>query len=172
VLELAKTLALSTDYTANPPPYPGQPAHRQANRKPVIDGPSISLQPGVEPPILPPGTFSATAANTPTQPALCVHDLQLALAAKQEALEECSALIDGAVEELQAMSEAGDRFWQSVRELRDGKGGRGQWAVVPRPDFGRVMAEGERAKDVIIPYALDEGELLHHTENARVSSDL
>lgn len=81
-------------------------------------------------------------------------------------------MIDGAVEELQAMSEAGDRFWQSVRELRDGKGGRGQWAVVPRPDFGRVMTEGERAKDVIIPYALDEGELLHHIENARVSSDL
>lgn len=116
------------------------------------------LQPGVEPPILPPGTYSTTASSTTLHPAVNAYELEIALAAKQHALDECSALIDGAVEELQAMAEAGDRFWGSIRELRDGKGGRGQWAILPRPDFGRNMAEGERAKDIIIPYAMDEGE--------------
>lgn len=162
VLELAKTLSLSTDYTSNPPPYPNQQhqqPHHQKKRKSPLDGPTVGLQPGIEPPLLPPGTFSTTSAITPLQPALNAHDLQLALAAKQEALEECSLLIDGAVEELGVMSDAGEKFWGSIRELRDGKGGRGQWAIVPRPDFGRNMIEGESAKDVIIPYALDEGKL-------------
>lgn len=56
------------------------------------------------------------------------------------------------------MSEAGDRFWTDIRQLKDGKGGRGRWAVVPKPDFTRTMARGEMAKDVVIPYAVDEGE--------------
>ena len=66
-------------------------------------------------------------------------------------------MIDSAVEELQSMAKAGDRFWTQVMILRNGTRGRGQWAMVPKPDFGRVMAQGERAKDVIIPYAVDEG---------------
>lgn len=124
-----------------------------------MDGPAVpSLQPGVEPPSLPPGTYTTTPGRLHPQPANDAYELELALAAKHAALDECSVLIDNAVEELQAMAEAGDRFWDNLRQLKDGRDGRGQWAVVPRPDFGRTMVEGERAKDVIIPYALDEGE--------------
>lgn len=85
-------------------------------------------------------------------------ELEIALAAKQAALEECGLLIDNAVEELTSMSAAGDRFWRDVRVLKHGgRDGRDQWAIVPKPDFGGNAA-GQKAKDVIIPYAIDEGE--------------
>lgn len=79
------------------------------------------------------------------------------LQAKQIALNKCQGLIDGAVGELRLMAHAGDRFWKDIRNLKEGEGGRGKWAVVPKPDFGRVGGKGEKAKDVIIPYAIDEG---------------
>ena len=66
-------------------------------------------------------------------------------------------MIDSAVEELQSMARAGEDFWDKVRTLKNGTRGRRQWAVVPKPDFGRSMAERERAKDLVIPYAVDEG---------------
>ena len=55
------------------------------------------------------------------------------------------------------MTSASDAFWTDIRRLNEGIKGRGQWAVVPKPDFGRV-SDGQKAKDVIIPYAIDEGE--------------
>jgi hypothetical protein len=111
-----------------------------------------------EPPILPAGTYTATPSFPPARPPhLEAYELELALAAKQQALDECSLLIDSAVDELQSMAAAGEQFWGSVRTLRDGDRGRGQWALLPKPDFSRSMAEGERARDVIIPYAVDEG---------------
>jgi hypothetical protein len=88
------------------------------------------------------------------------YELELALAAKQKALEECSTMIDSAVEELRSMAEAGEQFWEHVRALKNGTRGKGQWAVLPKPDFGRTMVEREQAKDVIIPYAVDEGEVI------------
>lgn len=57
------------------------------------------------------------------------------------------------------MTEAGERFWKDIRRLKDGKGGTGRWAIVPKPDFTRTLAKGEKAKDVVIPYAVDEGEV-------------
>lgn len=86
-------------------------------------------------------------------------DLEIALASKQAALQDCSDLIDSAVEELTSMGEASDKFWDNVNKLKHGRGGRSQWALVPKPDFGRVSGEGDKAKDLVIPYALDEGEL-------------
>lgn len=56
------------------------------------------------------------------------------------------------------MSEASDRFWRDLWQLKEGRGGRGSWAIVPKPDFTRTMAVGEKAKDIVIPYAVDEGE--------------
>lgn len=159
-LELAKTLGASSGYTIDPPPLPGHPYPKRSKPNPT----SIPSTDGnVEPPVLPAGSYTATPASNPTksQPTQ-ILDMELALAAKHQALDECSALIDSAVEELEVMSDAGDRFWRDLRQLKSGQGGQGRWAVVPRPDFTRSMAEGEKAKDVVIPYALDEGVLCLH----------
>lgn len=112
-----------------------------------------------EPPILPTGSYTSTPAVIPPKTKNAqVYEYELALAAKHQALDECSALIDAAAEEMQLMAEAGERFWRDIRQLKDGKGGRGRWAVVPKPDFNRTMLPSESAKDVVIPYAVDEGE--------------
>ncbi|WWD22729.1 hypothetical protein CI109_107222 [Kwoniella shandongensis] len=165
VLELAKTLAVSSSFTSQPPLPPNQPPTKKAGARakpPTRAGESSTSAPTTsisgEPPVLPPGTYTTTPSAAPSKPTHAqVHELETVLAAKQKALDECSALIDSAVSELQLMASAGDRFWRDVRSLKSGKGGNGQWAVVPKPDFGRVMGEGEKAKDLIIPYAIDEG---------------
>lgn len=155
-LELAKTLSVSADHTIEPPPHPHQP--NASRQKKAASADKASELKG-EPPVLPAGSYTATPATVPPKSKHAqIVDHELALAAKHQALDECSALIDSAVEELQVMSEAGDRFWRDVRLLKDGKGGRGRWAIVPKPDFTRTMAKGEMAKDVVIPYAVDEGE--------------
>lgn len=87
-----------------------------------------------------------------------VLDLEIALASKQAALQDCSNLIDSAVEELTSMGDASDKFWDNVNRLKHGRGGRSQWALVPKPDFGKASGVGDKAKDLVIPYALDEGE--------------
>ncbi|WWC67271.1 uncharacterized protein I206_101179 [Kwoniella pini CBS 10737] len=166
VLELAKTLAVSSNFTAQPPAAPNQPAEAaskkakaKAAQKANEAGTKASLPTSVsqEPPILPAGTYSTTPSTQSAKPThVQIHDLELVLAAKQQALDECSALIDSAVSELQMMATAGDRFWRDVRKLKEGENGRNQWAVLPKPDFGRTMSAGEMAKDVIIPYAIDE----------------
>jgi hypothetical protein len=154
VLELAKTLAESSPFTNQPPAYG---AHH-ASRSKAKDQPPGAARVG-DPPVLPPGTYSTTPSVAPMRSLhLEALDLEIALAAKQRALDDCSATIDAAVEELKIMAAAGQGFWQSLRELREGRGGKGQWAIVPKPDFGRNMLEGETAKDVVIPYAVDEGE--------------
>ncbi|CAK9786235.1 hypothetical protein CC85DRAFT_328422 [Cutaneotrichosporon oleaginosum] len=161
VLELAKTLASSASFTADPPPEPIAAAGPQRKKAPppkTAAAPAPPAPPGAKtdevPPILPPGTYTTTPAAPPERPAAVVaHELELALAAKAAALDDCAALIDAAVDELRLMNEAGTRWAAEIRALRLGNEGRGQWAVVPKPDFGRT---GESAKDVVIPYALDE----------------
>lgn len=153
MLELAKTLAVSTSFTSDPPLLPNQ----TKKPKKKVEEPPASTLTQTEPPILPAGTYSTTPSLPQSIPLhVEAQRLELALAAKQQALDECSALIDSAVDELRSMSDAGDDFWGSIRALRDGTRGRGQWAIVPKPDFGGTMRDGERAKDVIIPYAVDE----------------
>ena len=166
VLELAKTLGQSSSFTVQPPSTAARaaPAKKAKSRGPrkVTDAeakpaPSISSLPG-EPPVLPPGTYASTPSLLPPKSShIQVYELELALAAKQRALEDCSSAIDSAVEELLSMAQAGEEFWQQVRTLKNGTKGKSQWAVVPKPDFARSMAEGERAKDLVIPYAVDEG---------------
>jgi hypothetical protein len=174
VLQLAKTLSQSTSFTSNPTDYPppsGPSATPKKGKKQQQQQPPQTSQPQPLPEassssarddtVLPPGTFSVTPASIARNPQTAIDDaynLELALASKEQALDECSALIDAAVGELQRMSEASEGFWTDVRRLRDGQRGEGQWAIIPRPDFGRVMGEGEVAKDVVIPYATDEGE--------------
>ncbi|WWC57637.1 uncharacterized protein I303_100169 [Kwoniella dejecticola CBS 10117] len=167
VLELAKTLAVSSTFTAQPPIAHNQPsetaskkAKAKAAQKATEAETKVSLSASItqEPPILPPGTFSTTPSARPQKTAHAqVHDLELVLAAKQQALDECSALIDSAVSELQMMATAGDRFWRDIRKLKEGENGKKQWAVIAKPDFGRTMSTEEKAKDIIIPYATDEG---------------
>nr|XP_018266199.1 uncharacterized protein I303_00170 [Kwoniella dejecticola CBS 10117]OBR88357.1 hypothetical protein I303_00170 [Kwoniella dejecticola CBS 10117] len=166
VLELAKTLAVSSTFTAQPPIAHNQPsetaskkAKAKAAQKATEAETKVSLSASItqEPPILPPGTFSTTPSARPQKTAHAqVHDLELVLAAKQQALDECSALIDSAVSELQMMATAGDRFWRDIRKLKEGENGKKQWAVIAKPDFGRTMSTEEKAKDIIIPYATDE----------------
>ncbi|WVF66597.1 hypothetical protein IAT40_001337 [Kwoniella sp. CBS 6097] len=168
VLELAKTLAASSAYTSQPPPPPAHAAiggvnTRKGKQKPNAraneseNKTSITVSGAAEPPVLPPGTYSTTPSSVVNQPTHAqVHELELVLAAKQQALDECSALIDSAVSELQMMASAGDRFWRDIGILKDGRAGKSQWAIIPKPDFGRLIGEGAKAKDVIIPYAIDE----------------
>lgn len=153
-LELAKTLGVSSNFTIDCPPAPGQSQNKR--RRPNPADPSESK---TEPPILPAGSYTATPSRLPdkTQQSR-ILDAELCLAAKHQALDDCTGLIDSAVEELEVMAEAGGRFWRDLRQLKDGRGGTGRWAVVPRPDFARTMGEGENARDVVIPYAVDEGE--------------
>lgn len=151
---MAKSLHLSSSYTNTAPPAPSLvPRANPPKAKPNPDKP---IDKSNDPPILPPGTFSSTPSKPPTRQLVNeVIELETALAAKQAALEQCGLLIDSAVHELTNMSAAGDQFWQDVRRLKEGSSGRGQWAVVPKPDFGGV-APGQKAKDIIIPYAIDE----------------
>jgi hypothetical protein len=155
-LELAKTLGVSSNFTIDAPPVPGQPHHKRPRPNPT--GPTAETK--TEPPILPAGSYTATPSSLPIKTQQNrILDAELSLAAKHQALDDCTALIDSAVEELEVMADAGGRFWRDLRQLNDGRGGKGRWAVVPRPDFARTMAEGEKARDVVIPYAVDEGEL-------------
>ena len=169
VLEMAKSLHLSSSYSNTAPPAPTIiPRANPPKPKPVLDKP---IDKSNDPPILPPGTFGTTPSKPPTR--LLVNEvieLETALAAKQAALEQCGLLIDSAVDELTNMSAAGDQFWQDVTRLKQGRKGRGQWAIVPKPDFGGV-APGQKAKDIIIPYAIDEGELAHTCRFGRFSND-
>ncbi|XAO24318.1 hypothetical protein I312_103116 [Cryptococcus bacillisporus CA1280] len=157
VLELAKTLSLSSSFTTQPPPPPTALHQKKSKAKPAPA--ALTTLPSIpgEPPILPPGTFSTTLSEFPAKPLHAqIYELEQLLLAKQIALNKCQGLIDGAVGELRLMAHAGDRFWKDIRNLKEGEGGRGKWAVVPKPDFGRVGGKGEKAKDVIIPYAIDE----------------
>ncbi|OCF60104.1 hypothetical protein L486_02781 [Kwoniella mangroviensis CBS 10435] len=167
VLELAKTLSVSSSFTHQPPPPPsqqpdagpkkGKQRPAKANEADVNTASGLSTSVPQEPPVLPPGTFSITPSTQPTKPPHTqVHELELILKSKQQALDECSALIDSAVSELQMMASAGDRFWRDIKSLKDGQNGRDQWAILPKPDFGRTMVEGEKSKDIIIPYSVDE----------------
>ena len=134
--------------------------------------------------MLPPGTYATTPASLSTgnqAHAAASYSAYLAFDAKEQAVMECEALIDAAVDEMQGMSEAAEGFWASVRALQSGDasassvggaegngqgqgkgkgrqtGPRGQWALLPKPDFARVMRDGDLARDVVIPYAVDEG---------------
>lgn len=153
-LELTKTLGASSSFTIDAPPLPGQSHHK----RPRTNTTDPNAGSKTEPPILPPGSYTATPSTLPVKSQQArILDMEISLAAKHQALDECSGLIDSAVEELEVMADAGERFWRDLRQLKNGQGGKGRWAVVPRPDFARVMAEGEKAKDVVIPYAVDEG---------------
>ncbi|WRT63260.1 uncharacterized protein IL334_000163 [Kwoniella shivajii] len=169
VLELAKTLSASSGFTNQAPPTLNQKAatpnagpkrgkNKAAVRVNEADAKSsLPTSISMEPPVLPPGTFSVTPSSMPVKPTYTqVHEMELVLAAKQRALDECSSLIDSAVSELQMMAVASERFWEDVGILRNGNGGTNRWAVVPKPDFGRTMQDGEKSKDIIIPYAIDE----------------
>ncbi|WVQ79555.1 hypothetical protein IAT38_001654 [Cryptococcus sp. DSM 104549] len=98
---------------------------------------TISVVPSapIEPPIRPPCTYSRTPSVAPLDPLYNqVHD-------------------EGA---RHLMTAAADRFWHDVRSLKVGARGRDQRTVIPRPDFGGTSASGEKANDVIIPYAIDK----------------
>jgi hypothetical protein len=158
-LELAKTLGVSSGFTIDPPAQPGHPYHKKHK---VHSNTSSITDSNVEPPVLPAGSYTATPSINPLKSQQAqITDMELALATKHQALDECTSLVDSAVEELEIMSEAGDRFWMDLRQFKSGQGGRGRWAVVPRPDFTRSMGAGDKAKDVVIPYALDEGMCIH-----------
>ncbi|BEI81361.1 hypothetical protein CcaverHIS002_0205210 [Cutaneotrichosporon cavernicola] len=144
VLELAKALASSASFAADPPPEPisapGLQRKKALPPKPAAV-PIMTPAPGAKtddvPPVLPPGTYTSTPAAAPERPAAVVaHELELALSAKAAALDECAALIDAAVDELRLMNDTGERWSAEIRALR--------------------LGEGESAKDVVIPYALDE----------------
>lgn len=166
ILELAKTLAAGANITADPPPepIPSAPTAKKGKQQQTkgvsvaasaagsVPPPSTAAE--AEAPILPAGTFSTTPSAAPARSDVeTAVGLELALAARQQALDDCAALIDAAVDELQLMNKASEHWSTDVRDLRLGDEGKGQWAVVPKPDFART---GTDAKDVVIPYALDE----------------
>ncbi|WVQ72980.1 hypothetical protein IAR50_002543 [Cryptococcus sp. DSM 104548] len=164
-LELAKTLSVSSGYQSQPPPPPvtlHQKKPPKTNPKSTTTTttapqPAATSSIPTEPPILPPGTFTTIPSSLLSVPLhSTVNDLIQLIQARDSAVDQSLGLIDGAVEELELMGSAGDSFWHDVRGLREGHAGRGKWAVVPKPDFARTMKDGERAKDVIIPYAIDE----------------
>ena len=163
LLELAKTLAQSGSFTSNPPDGSSESDKPKGRPHPAKkpDPPSAIATAAAqsEPPVLPPGTYSTTPGKPVSAPDWkAILELEEALDAKQKAVDECSAMIDSAVSELQAMSDSTDRFWKDVRDLKSGRGSGGQWAIISKPDFGRSMASGEPARDVVIPYAVDEGD--------------
>ncbi|RXK42680.1 hypothetical protein M231_00235 [Tremella mesenterica] len=168
LLELSKTLSQSGSFTSNPPLLAGETFHRHPRQQPKKSDvtsvsnaltTAVSMNQG-EPPVLPPGTYTTTPGLAVSPPEWkTVSELEKAILARHKAVEECSNMIDSVVEEMRSISDAGDRFWRDIRQLRDGKQGRGRWAIVPKPDFGKTMAVGETARDVVIPYAVDEAPL-------------
>lgn len=147
--------------SAHPPPEPIPSAPVPKKKKggaaasaltsavstPLPSGPEAEL-------VLPAGTFSTTPGLA-AEPAVHVaaERLETALRARSRALDECASLIDAAVGELEQMSRASERFAADLGALR----GSELWAIVPKPEFGRAStAPNARARDVVIPYALDE----------------
>nr|ODO00482.1 hypothetical protein L204_02476 [Cryptococcus depauperatus CBS 7855] len=157
-LELCRTLSVSSSFTSQPPPPPTSFHQKKAKAK-SVQPPSSALSAMTDaPPVLPPGTYTTTPTNPKQKEShIQIFELEQLLFAKQKTLDECQTLIDGAVNELCLMADAGENFWRDVKSLKEGKEGRGRWAIVPKPDFGRVMGDGETAKDIIVPYAIDEG---------------
>lgn len=166
VFELAKTLAASAGMPSNPPPepIPSAPAPKKGKHSkgpvsttavtPAAGSAAMSAETEL---ILPAGTYSATPGAAPTRSDVdTALALEMAIAAKQQALDDCSALIDAAVDELRLLNSASDQWSSDIRALRLGDNGRGQWAIVPKPDFGGRAGPNETAKDVVVPYALDE----------------
>ncbi|ORX35038.1 subunit 17 of mediator complex-domain-containing protein [Kockovaella imperatae] len=166
ILELAKTLAASSSFPSNPPAPPVEStvtlsSSKKATKVKQAAKTEESTTPSVpgngDAPIFPPGTMSMT----PFRPSLPTHleiirDMELALAAKQSTLEQCEKLIDSAVDEFNKQASASQTFWRDIRQLKDGTDGRGQWAIVPKPDFSKILGITESARDVVIPYAIDE----------------
>ena len=162
VLELAKSLSLSSSFTATAPPPPSfvPPARKNKQGKAPAKEETKPRTSADDPPVLPPGTFSTVTSTPPPKPLVTqVLELETALATKQATLDQCDQMINTAVDELNTINAASEAFWSNIRALKDGSKGRGQWAVIPKPDFGNV-APGQKAKDIIIPYAIDEGTLL------------
>jgi hypothetical protein len=179
IFELAKTLAASSGIPSDPPPepLPSAPTHKKGKHaKPAAITATSTAAGSVPPsatglaeegPILPAGTYTTTHAAPPTRTDVeAAHTLELAIAAKQQALEDCSALIDAAVDELRLLSTASDQWSSDIHTLRLGAKGRGQWAIVPKPDFGRTAGhQTKTAMDVVIPYALDEAPAAVHARS-------
>lgn len=160
--------------TSHPPPDPIPASAPQPKKKkgaaaaaaasamasavstPLPSGPESEL-------VLPAGTYSTTpgtASEPPVQ--LQAEKLETALRARSRALDECSNLIDAAVSELELMSNASERFASDLDQLR----GKELWAIVPKPEFGRAStAPNARARDVVIPYALDEAPAALHARS-------
>lgn len=149
--DLARCLRLSAGIPSDPPAEP-VPNPRKT-KPPTREPPSATVDhvPGT----LPTGGYTTVPATPAERTKLDeAKALESAIATKAAALDDCVALIDAAVDELRLMNSSGERWADDIRRLHLGEGGRGQWAVVPKPDFYR---SGEKvAKDVVIPYALDE----------------
>lgn len=123
---------------------------------PLPSGPESEL-------VLPAGTYSTTPGMShEPPPQVTAEKLETALRARSRALDECSSLIDAAVSELELMSNASERFASDLNALR----GKELWAIVPKPEFGRTsIAPNARARDVVIPYALDEAPSALHARS-------
>lgn len=122
---------------------------------PLPSGPEAEL-------VLPAGTYTTTPGLASEPPVLVqAEKLETALKARAKALDECGELIDAAVSELELMSKASERFAADLASLR----GSELWAIVPKPDFGRSVQAGGRARDVVIPYALDEAPPALHSRS-------
>ena len=161
VLELAKTLATSTGFPSNPPAtadmsQPGRKPKPKPAPKAPIEAPSVPAS--ADAPIFPAGTMSTTPFTSQSRSQLqTIHDMELTLAAKQNAIDQCEEMLDTAIEEFVKQAAASAKFWRDIKQLRDGVSGRGQWAIIPKPDFDKALPTGADARDLVIPYAIDEG---------------
>lgn len=150
LMDLARCLKTSADIKSDPPP---EPLPTTKKTKAPARAPAAVV--GPESIDLPAGAMSTTVATARIRSTAAeAQALENAIAIKAAALDDCSALIDAAVDELRLMNSAAERWAGAVRDLHVGNVKGGQWAVIPKPNFNRTAEK--TAKDVVIPYALDE----------------
>jgi hypothetical protein len=109
--------------------------------------------------LLPVGSITTSTSVNPYLPLpKQVRAIQLALATKRQAALSCADMFDDAVKQMNATYQRSESYWQNVQRLKNGENSRDQWSLMAKPAFGVHAKTNSMARDMAIPYALDEGQ--------------
>ena len=129
-----------------------KPAESQVEVKPA------EAEADANPLLLPIGSITTSTSVNPYQPLTKqVRDMQLALATQKQATLKCATMFEDAVKQMSDTNGRTESYWENVRRLRKGESNRGRWSLMAKPAFGVHAKAASNARDLAIPYALDEG---------------
>lgn len=176
VFELARTLVAAANQAAAEKPTPVVPetkpskGKKQLQNQPLEPGQPdtptqaqpeikpVDLEADSNPLLLPIGSITTSTSVNPYLPlAKQVRAMQLALATQKQATLKCATMFEEAVKQMSDTNRHMESYWESVQHLRNGEIGRGRWSLMAKPAFGVHAKATSNARDLAIPYALDEG---------------